>query len=118
MSTTTPADSTTIDFLTDVEWTHPEAIELIGLARNLGPDAENGRAVAIAVAAKKEWGVGDELTSEAHRRLILTAERYGTMQPEWRAKLIEVHRLDDLCPLHLLDADRDGVFRCCDEEDA
>lgn len=115
MSTTAaPLASTAIDFL-DIEWTHPDAIDLVNLARELH-DAES-RAITLAVASKLEWGTGDELTSEAHRRMVLACDRTGSISPGFRAALIAEHRLDDLCPIHLEDLDSDGVCRTCDEDD-
>lgn len=77
-----------------------------------------GAATALFAAALIEWGVGDERTSEATRLYILACDhdpRFN-LGATARADLIRIHRLDDMCPIHLED-ELNGRFPCCDEED-
>lgn len=115
MTTAAAIDSLDIDFLNPahVQWTNADAIAEIERARRMADNA--GRANFIFCAALDEWGVGDEYTSEAARRLVLALDATGKPIFE-RAAFIRRHRLDDMCPIHLVDLDRDGVCCDCDEE--
>lgn len=92
--------STTLDFLTDVEWTRPVAVTCIEIATAATDPV--ARATGIFMAAVLEWGAGDEYTSEAARRYILAVDSTGHPHHD-RAALIREHRLDDMCPTHLTD---------------
>lgn len=65
------------------------------------------QASKLACAAYHEWGRGDERTSEAIRLYILECDRapYGRrrLACQVRRALIVAHRLDDMCPVHLVD---------------